>query len=99
MPPAILDFPLPLRRGPRTLPSPEWESLRHSYEVCYWAARLDEMVSRLPGLRRHRGEARAGRLVRDVLDELRATQGLDASVMARDRLMDAWRGEKPRWRP
>lgn len=87
-----------LRRGPQTEPSPEWEAGRHAHEVGYWAEHLDEFVSFLPGIRRRRGDERARALVGDVLTAIRGTEGQDAAVLARDRLMDVWRGEKPRWR-
>lgn len=76
-----------------------WEADRWANEVRYWAEHLDEFVKRLPAIRRNRmGDERARRLVGDVVKEIRGAVGQDAAVIARDRLLDAWRGEKPgRW--
>lgn len=73
------------RRGPRTAMDPNWEAQRHANEVRYWARYLDEFASFLPGIRHRRGDARASRLVRDVIAEIKATHGEDAAVIARDK--------------
>lgn len=66
----------------------EWEARLHTNEVAYWAEHLDEFEKRLPRLRRNRlGDARAARMVRDVLKELQATHGRYLAQMARGRLM------------
>lgn len=78
----------------RTPPDMDREARRHKNEVRYWAAHLDEFVSFLPGIRRHRGNERVSRLVADVLDDIRAAQGQDAAVLARDRLIDRWRDRR-----
>lgn len=86
-------------RGPRTEPPPEWEAQRHANEALYWAGNLDEFAKSLPRMRLNRGDGRGARLVRDVIAAVKAAQGADAAVFARDRLSDAWRGPKPRMRP
>lgn len=83
-----------LRAGPRTPPAPDWEARRHQNEVRFWAAHLDDLVLHLPGLRRYRGKERAARLMADVLEEIKATEGLDAGVIAHDRLIDRWRDRR-----
>lgn len=83
-------------RVPRTMPSPEWEAQRHANEAQHWARCFDEFVRAVPRMHRRRGE-RAGRLAKDVLAEIKTAQGLDAAVIARDRLNDVWPGDKPRW--
>lgn len=76
----------------------EWEAQRHANEARYWAEHLEEMVKRVSGLRRNRGDERAGRLARDVIEGVKAAHGQDAAVIARDSLAAAWRGQKPGWR-
>ena len=83
----------------RAAPSPEmlaWETGRHRNEVEYWVLHLDEFAARLPRLRHIRGDERAGRLVRDVIAAVRSEGGPDEAVIARDRLMDIWRGRRGR---
>lgn len=81
-------------RVPRTPPDLEWEARRHDNEVRYWAAHLDEFVSFLPGIRRHRGDGAANRLVGGVIGSIQGTEGRDAAVLARDRLRDRWRDRR-----
>lgn len=84
---------------PKVAAIAEWEAQRHANEVAFWAERLDEFVMRLPNIRRMRlGDERAAGMVRDVIEAVRMAEGPDAAVLARDRLMDVWRGEKPRVR-
>ena len=86
-------------RVPRAAPSPEmleWEARRHRNEVEWWGANLDEFAARLPRLRHICGDARAARLVRDVIAAVRRERGPDEAVIARDRLMDIWRGRRGR---
>ena len=95
-PPGFLSL---LRRPgpPRTPPDPNWEARRRENEARYWAEHLDELVSFLPGIRRRRGDQRTERLVRDVVSAVRAREGDDQAVFARDRLRDRWReaGRRP----
>lgn len=79
------------RGGPRTEPPPAWEARRHALEAVFWAAHLQEFEECLARLRRNRGDARATRLVRDVLAKVEDTQGTGAALLERERLLARWR--------
>jgi len=70
---------------------PEWEGRRHALEAAFWAAHLQEFEACLARLRRIRGDARATRLVRDVLAEVEAAQGTEAALLERGLLLQRWR--------
>lgn len=93
-PPGFLSL---LRRpGPRTPPDPGWEERRAANEAAFWAEHLDEFVTRLPGMRRNRGDARATRLTRDVVAAVGQARGPDEAALARERIAEVWRGARGR---
>lgn len=82
-----------------TSPDMDWEARRHQNEVRFWAKHLDDMLTHLPGLRRHRGNEGAARLADDVLEDIKATQGERRAEEARARLLDRWRDRRESVRP
>lgn len=77
-------------RVPRTQPTAEWEARRHEHEARFWAEHIDHFVLALPRMRLDRGDERMARLVRDVIAAVKAAEGYDAAVLARDRCADGW---------
>lgn len=83
------------KHSPRSQAAPEWDARRYMSEAAYWAEHFDEFERRLPRIRAARGDKRAARLMRDVLEEIAAVRGDYLARYARERLMGRWHEQAP----